>query len=44
MKFLASDRSNEEHFDESREFYEDAAMESYDPSYRELPVYFTEDS
>ena len=29
---------------EDREFFEDEAMQSYDPSYRELPVYFTEDS
>ena len=29
---------------QSREFYEDEAMRSFDPSYRELPVYFTEDS
>jgi hypothetical protein len=28
----------------NREFFEDDAMESFDPSYRELPVYFTEDS
>ena len=29
---------------QNREFYEDEAMRSFDPSYRELPVYFTEDS
>lgn len=29
---------------ENREFYEDAALESYDPTYRELPIYFTEDA
>ena len=28
----------------NREFFEDDAMRSFDPSYRELPVYFTEDS
>lgn len=29
---------------QDREFFEDDAMRSFDPSYRELPVYFTEDS
>lgn len=27
-----------------RDFFEDGAMQSYDPTYRELPIYFTEDA
>jgi hypothetical protein len=29
---------------QSREFYEDSAMQSFDPRYRELPEYYDKDS